>query len=400
MGNNPPRRRIAVAVGTVVGSFETPSAHPVGPQGLTGHYGAYGTAPYHAMGTMHGLPNAFPAQAKLVGQYPMVAQRTVYPPTWSSNPYGEESSVESYSLQSSGYLPGQSTMSGLYGSHDGSNDARNYGLGSRPSMNPSGIYLDQESAAAYSSAPSAYFTTPVTRQPTVTTESTSPFGMTSLQSALTGRQLPMPTANRMQGSSMTDGLTARMLLSTQSTGLSDPNAAANYNRAAMAWNQEGVAPNERQGSIDVMAQSSAKGSSISSSIPEASGMAYIPITSSPEHSPTTGPSLGYSSTASSMPAPLLSGRSSGPSSAMLTASSGSDTSNMYTYSANSSSRHDSTGASSPTDDTLVSGQRYAPIAQPQSQQPMSVETLGSESFENRSLTGHRASVSSLRGAAY
>ncbi|KAJ9657737.1 hypothetical protein H2201_008050, partial [Coniosporium apollinis] len=369
-------------VGLVVGSFETSSAHPVGPQGLTGHYGAYGTAPYHAMGTMHGLPNSYPAQAKLVGQYPMVAQRTVYPPTWSSNPYGEDSTVESYGLQSSGYLPGQSTMAGLYGGHDGSNDARNYGLGSRPATNPSGVYLDQESAAAYSSTPSAFYNTPVTRQPTVTTESASPFGMTSLQSALTGRQLPMPTANRMQGSSMTDGLTARMLLSTQGAGLSDPNAAANYTRVAMAWNQEGVASNERQGSIvdisngDVMAQSSSKSSSIPSSIPEANVMAYVPITSSPEHSPTTGPSLGYSSTASSMPAPLLSGRSSGPSSVMLTASSGSDTSNMYTYSANSSSRRDSTGASSPTDNTLVSGQRYAPIAQPQSQQPMSVETLG------------------------
>ena len=281
-------------------------------------------------------PRTFP-----INQHPMTSGKSIYPETWTSVPYTGDFPVESYE----GFSPLSMALS--------------------------------------------HSTLPV---------------------ALNDRQLPIPQSTRSQfTTTAVDQLHMRSLLSLQGINSTNINSNGTYTKAAMAWSNEGSAMEGRPSSITgsllgEIAASTPPKSYGSVTMPEGV-LGYIPVTatSNSEPSPTsTTPSFIYNTVSKPMLASIIGNGylnfqhhsfPHGSSSEGLLSRHGSS-SNLYSPT-DSSSKRNSLGEISPTEGTLVGGQRYAPLCQPQPQHASSADALRRDSFDQRSAPTHHSLASSL-----
>ncbi|OCK85877.1 hypothetical protein K432DRAFT_413028 [Lepidopterella palustris CBS 459.81] len=417
-GGGQPRRRIAVAcqfhrVGSGDAYAVINMAGPVG--GPLNNAIPVPNMNQNAMLPIYSANSPIYPRAYTNNHYPTLTTKTIYPQNWTSIPYTDDSPIENYGLGPA--LQTQDSLNSLYGTQE----SLRWNQGSHKTIgngNGTGIYLDQDTSPAYTANGLPYLTTPMSRQP-VCTEGFSPLSMTSLSSTLpvplNDRQLPIPHQSTISRSSanVVDQMHMRSLPSSQGTSTNGINSNGTYTKAAMAWANEGSATTARPSSItssssgEIVAPRPSKSYASATSSSEGV-LGYIAVTagSSPEPSPTsTAPSLTYSTPSSldSMPAPTLNGSFSAYRNSGISHASSSEAlltrhdscSNLYTFSADSSSKRNSLGDGSSTEGTLVSGQRYAPLRQPQHQHTASMEALRRNSFDQRAVPTHRSSVSSL-----
>ena len=185
-------------------------------------------------------------------------------------------------------------------------------------------------------------------------------------------------------------------------GLNNLNSHIRYTKAAMEWD---IHPSEWRHSFsaatgEIMGPPASR-SGISAATDNAV-LGYIPITGSPEPSPTTAPSLTYSSTATSTPAPasqhvsISHGLPAIATSDFPSLERSDSATALYTLSSAANSKRNSTDFSASDASTLVSGQHYAPLMQPQPQHMASFEGLRRPSMTAQhprssvENTGHKA----------
>ncbi|KAF2494177.1 hypothetical protein BU16DRAFT_66826 [Lophium mytilinum] len=347
-------------------------------------------------------------------QYPSVNTKTAYSQPWSSSPFTDDSPVESYGLTNSACLMGPGPMSSVYTAPESS--LRWSQMPHKSMPNGTGVYLDQDNpATTYAGNSLPYLTTPI--RPAVTTECFSPLNMTSLNStlpvALTDRQLPIPQqTTRSLPTALVDQIPTRLLPAAQGTTITTTvSSNGTYTKAAMPWSTEGGRASGRPSSIassssgDMTSPNPLKTYMSAVSAPEPGFGYHVAETNSPEPSPiSTAPSMSYSSTSSSdstMPATSLgSGYSLMRQQTLPVCSSGEmalsrqdSCPNLYTFGVEQSSKRNSLGEAAATEGTLVNGQRYSPLSQPQ--HATSMESLRRDSFEHGTNLSHRGSVSGL-----
>ncbi|OCL12789.1 hypothetical protein AOQ84DRAFT_226949 [Glonium stellatum] len=301
-------------------------------------------------------------------------------------------------------------MNTIYGAQDG---LRWNGFSQKATVNGNSLFLEQDATSSYAGSGLSYLASPGIRT-AVTTEGLSALSMTSLHSSLpvapNDRQLPMPQSTLSQSTTTAaDQLHMRSLPSSQGTNSSGINSNGTYTKAAMAWNNEGseteVGPSSITSSSSGEITASTPSKSYGSTTTTSDGvLGYIPhvATKSPEPSPTsTAPPIAYSAASESMPAPVIGSGYSNfrhhgipnvSSSEGLLSRHGSS-SNLYSFSTDSSSKRNSLGEASSTEGTLVNGQRYAPLCQPQPRHRTSVDALRRNSFDQRSGSINRSSAS-------
>ncbi|KAK4994273.1 hypothetical protein LTR66_005658 [Elasticomyces elasticus] len=415
-----PRRRIAVAVGIVVGESN----------GLTSNSATgYGVSVPHPLATQGYGERMYTEHARSPG--PELGSRAGYQPSYMPT-YGDNAPIESYSLSGAG-LPSSSFNSavGMPGAYDSSRMWHSAGLKSAP---VSGSFSDQGGSYSYGNYPSSYQNLPAYQEgppyqhsvnhrlANSSTESFSPLNLTALHSSLPSpmsRRLPNPlnTQLLMTSSSAPDVVEARSLPSAAPT----LHLSGIHTRSAMPWSAESLSSQSRNSSINSLASTAAlamplptsQSSASSSSILE-NGLGYVFQTSnSPDISPTTGPALSNSFSATNVPSSVASMNpppqrynAAGPSSLSsgtakeVPISRHSSSSNLYSFSADTMDRHQSFGGEpAGSDGVLGSGHRYVPLHQPQPQHAGGAEALRRDSLERRSVS-HRASEGSLNAKSY
>jgi len=339
--------------------------------------------------------------------------RHAYAPAYGLG-YGDDP-TDAYSQQSPPYmLPSQDPlgMSSVYGSQDA---LRAWNPITQSSKNPhSGLFLDQESPPLYGVSQLPYLSSSMSRHPAVTADASSFFpAMSSLVSSLpmagsTGdRTLPNPTVGRahMQQANLngiSHGSTGDALSLT-----SFPSSQALNYKSGVPWGPESVTSGGSQSSTSTLsgthtlmetsstrpstssAQESAFGYTISGSPPAELAAPSILYSSPGFPTSATNPRNHANSTASSFPS---------TSSKESLLQSHSSSSNLYSYSNESSSKRGSFGDAGPSDSTLVNGQQYKRLRQPQPQHAASPDALRQHSFEPRTQGGPRTSISSISNA--
>ncbi|KAI9682165.1 MAG: hypothetical protein M1817_000219 [Caeruleum heppii] len=348
-------------------------------------------------------------------QGPSSSQHSMLPPrqNYLHNLMGySDDGSDSYQAVSSQYtLPSNDSL----GSNYGLPDARAYPMGSRSSA--SGMFVEQDSPTYGSGAQMPYVGSS-SRTASVTTDGTSLWpSMTSLSSSLphmphsNDRVLPRP---QQSGGSVSG-----------SVGMTNDGTSLTYGSGQgssyRTWGSESgpTAGSERgsnHSSSTVMGAPASKGSLSS----QDAFLPYLSLSSSPDHSSSSTNSLSYSN--ASLPAPITPQGHSYPSSASsnsfpaansnetLLTSHGSS-GNLYAYTSDPSGgygkRHPSLGGEGSSgggggsgDGTLVSGQPYTRLRQPQpqAQHMASLEALqrrGSREHRGQQV-GHRSSAGSFR----
>ncbi|KAF2139845.1 uncharacterized protein K452DRAFT_299830 [Aplosporella prunicola CBS 121167] len=379
-------------------------------------------------GPVYNYPNAVASSPNLpltnsyhgsTGSYPPhdkgILMARAYQP-YSAVAYSDDSPIESYGYQTPAPLPANDVFGSFFGAPD---TLRQWNtMDQKPAPTSNGMCLDQANQGSYSSAQLPYLSTPVTRQPAVTTDSMAAFSMNSLQSSLMPamtsipssletRHLPVPTATRMPSQIQTE-LPLRTLASSGTPSGSGIGINGSYTKAAMVWNLDNNTQDGRQSSSnghssELMPAPSLKSST--SSMQDPNVVSYIPITTaSPDSSSSSGSGTVYtpaSNTYTPGSVPLdekfPSGVRTPPPTEPPTSSSAvredaqssllsrsDSSSNLYAYSAAGSSKRGagSSAEQAQTDGALVSGQRYAPLSQPQPQHNISIESLRRSSFED------------------
>ena len=311
-----------------------------------------------------------------------------------------EDYIEAYNMQSPQYLlPSQdSQVSGInYGAQDLS---RNWTPMAMSRISQNGSFLDQDIHSRFGPSSFPYLNSPTSA---VDTSLTFP-AMHSLATSLpvpADRILPTPTPKNVPGSSMNNGIQM----------LSDANSyasQANSHKASVPWGPESVTTGGSQSStattvsIDtssVIGVSRQKSSSPPPSSQETS-FGYIPIS----HSPPAISAITSSDYTSSNPPTAtrgIEGYGSSAHSALNGLSSDTmmpshnSSSNLYSYTVGSSTRRGSNADTTTSDGTLVSGQPYTRLRQPQPQHATSLDTLRRDSVDRGSRIAHRTSISSL-----
>ncbi|KAF2177678.1 hypothetical protein K469DRAFT_602568 [Zopfia rhizophila CBS 207.26] len=365
--------------------------------------------------------------------YPQANTKSLFPQTWTV-PYSEEASpVENYGPdQSAPYLSTQNDVANAYGQSYRWNQTDQKTL-----HNGHNAYLEHEAAITSSYTPSRlpYISTSNVR-PTVTTEGLSPLNMTALQSTLPialperplqrqiqipentvpPRHLPiLPPPPSQPIRNPVDEFQDRALRSSQVASGSSMNTNGAYAKAAMAWNVE-TAGSDAHGHTSVESASaeiatlpiSSKDYASATNVTEGV-LGYIPATASVTEEPapsTVTPLLNFSTSTllETIPAPATSANYSNFRNYALPTSSSAETlslltrqsssTNLYSFSTDSTSKRSSLGdASSKT--TLVSGQQYTPLCQPETQHTASLEALRPQPFESQRVPTHHASMSNL-----
>ncbi|KAF2093407.1 hypothetical protein NA57DRAFT_61524 [Rhizodiscina lignyota] len=293
---------------------------------------------------------------------------------------GQYYADEPYGVQTAPFITTQESFNGsLYGYHG---PMKPYATRSEPIPVSHTNRLYTESDLHFVPSQPTYINTAVPRNTITASESVSPFGMAQLQTSLAGayidRQLP-PVPSSGSRSSI-----------TAATAVSDPlmrsgrNAHIRYTTEAMEWNQNQSSEGRHSfsGPVSEVMGPPATRAAVSS-VTDNAVLGYIPITGSPDHSPTTAPSLSYSSTATSTPA-LKKGRISMHHGLPSTSSTehlerNDSATNLYTLSSTTNSKRNSIDISTTDGGSLVSGQHYTPLMQPQPQHMASFERLRTES---------------------
>lgn len=366
-------------------------------------------APSSWSGSMH-LSRAQTSNGSANLPWVSAPARPVYRPNFVAGNYSEDY-IEAYNTQSPHYmLPSQdSQVSGVnYGTQDLSRNWTPMAMTSRFSQN--GSFLDQDVHPRYGTSTFPYLNSPASAV-TADASSLSFPGMGSLATSLpvptsnADRILPTPTPKTVPVNSINNGL--QMLSDTNSYA-----SQGNSYKASVPWAAESVTTGGIQSTTattvavdnsSVIGASRHKSSSSPSSSQETS-FGYIPISHSPpaigaitasEYSSNGVPTAtrgvdGYGSSAHSV--------SSGLSGDTLIPSH-SSSSNLYSYTVGSNTRRGSNADTATSDGTLVSGQPYRRLRQPQpthttSFDTTSFDTLRRNSGERSSRIGHRTSVSS------
>ncbi|KAF1955400.1 hypothetical protein CC80DRAFT_94326 [Byssothecium circinans] len=288
--------------------------------------------------------------------------RTSYPQldTKWTVPYqtGEETSpVETYNLdQPNAYLPNPNTMlASVYGSYRWTQSTH-------------------EPGSVYSSQSVPYIQTNV--RDTTTSEALSPLNMTSLQSSLPSgahsrlmdplpqRQLPIPQPSPAQ-------TTRNIVDQIQDQRLRSTHAATSVSAGE-------------------------------------STVGYLPTIVNDPGTSSAGPPLNFGTTSllTAVPAAIPTTYSnfrnynlptSSSTEALSTMARQNSQANLYSFSPDNSSKRHSAGDASSNDNALVSGHRYMPLSQTESQphHQDSLESLRRDSYNNRTVPVHRASTSNL-----
>lgn len=308
-------------------------------------------------------------------------------------------------MQATPFITTQESFSGsIYGYHD---PMRSYAIKSDPiSIHSSNrVYSDGDNGIqfAHPSLP-PYVTTAVPRSTMAAVESVSPFGMTQLHSSLPGayvdRQLPPVPSGSGRSSIASASAQDQALMRSHShgTGLNNLNTHIRYTKEAMEWDNHATEGRHSFSGTTGEVMGPPASRSVVSTATDNAVLGYIPITGSPEPSPTTAPSLSYSSTATSTPAPashrvsLSHGLPSTIASDYPSLERSDSATALYTLSSAANPKRNSTDYSAADGSTLVSGQHYAPLMQPQPQHMASFEAL-----RTSSISGQRPS-SSYEGA--
>lgn len=331
--------------------------------------------------------------------------RSVYRANFGVN-YSDDY-IEPYNMQSPQYLlPSQdSQVSGLnYGTQDVSRNWTPMAMTNR--IPQTGSFLDQDVHSRYGAPTYPYMNSPASAG-TADASSLSFPAMTSLATSLpvpssnADRILPTPTPKNVPVSSTNNGL---QMLSDTNSYASQPNSY----KASMPWGPESVTTGGSQSSTatsvsvdpsSVIGASRHKSSSPPPSSQETS-FGYIPISHSPpgitaitasDYSSSSVPTAtrgieGYGSSAHSVLRDL-SGDPLMPSH--------NSSSNIYSYTVGSSTRRGSNADTATSDGTLVSGQPYTRLRQPQPHHTTSFDTLRRDSGERSSRITHRTSISSI-----
>lgn len=330
--------------------------------------------------------------------------RQVYRPSLGVN-YSEDY-IEPYNMQSPQYLlPSQdSQVSGVnYGTQDLSRNWTPLAMTSRISQN--GSFLDQDVHPRYGTSTFPYLNSSASAV-TADASSLSFPAMGSLATSLpvpssnADRILPTPTPKNVPVNSTNNGL--HMVSDTNSYA-----SQGNSYKASVPWAAESVTTGGTQNSTattvavdtnSVTGASRHKSPSPPSSSQETS-FGYIPISHSPpaisampasEYSSNSVPTAtrgidGYGSSAHS----VLNGLSGD-----TLIPSHNSSSNLYSYSVGSNTRRGSNADTATSDGTLVSGQPYTRLRQPQPTHTTSFDTLRRNSGERSSRITHRTSISS------
>jgi len=345
--------------------------------------------------------------------YSAPPSRQVYTPAYGLG-YGDDMS-DAYSQQSPPYmLPSQDTlgMNNVYGSQDALRTWNPISQSSK--ISHSGLFLDQDSPPSYGVSQLSYLSSSVPRQSVVTTDASSFFpAMTSLVSSLpmagsTGdRTLPNPTAGRAHMSqanmnSFSHGNTVEAI-PLNSYGSSQ---ALTYKSAA-PWGPETGTTGGSQSSTSTMSGTKmlmdTSSSKSSTANPQETAFGYISLSGTPPADLSASaivyntPRLPNSVTNPNHPSSAVSSLPRTSSKDSLLQSHGSS-SNLYSYSTDTTSKGGSFGDSATSDGTLVSGQQYTRLRQPQPQHTASPDALRRDSFESRSQVFPRTSIQSISNA--
>lgn len=383
-------------IGSSMGSYsmgQVPSLAPMTPGSFT--------ASSHYPRTTSGHSYAYSAQPS----------RHAYTPAYGLS-YGDDLS-DAYSQQSPPYmLPSQDTLgtSNVYGSQEA---LRTWNPISQSSKIPhSGLFLDQDSPPSYGLSQLSYLSSSVPRQSAVTTDASSFFpAMTSLVSSLPmagsngDRTLPNPAAGRahIQQASMNGYSQGNNAEAIPLNPYGSSQAFAYKSTAP--WGSESVTSGGSQSSASTMSGANVLMDSSKSSTTnqQETAFGYIALPGSPPadlSAPTmvyNTPRLSNSVTNPSHPSSAVSSLPRTSSRDSLLQSHGSS-SNLYSYSADTTSKRGSVGDSTTSDGTLVSGQQYTRLRQPQFHHTASPDAHRRDSFESRSRGLSRTSISSINNA--
>lgn len=343
--------------------------------------------------------------------YPAAGSRHAYASAYPLS-YGDET-ADAYTQQSPPYmLPSQDTLgvNGVYGSQEA---LRTWNPISQSSKVPNnGIFLEQESAPSYGVPQFPCPSSSLPRHAAVTSDASSFFpAMTSLVSSLpvtgpTGnRTLPDPAAARAQAQQASVNT---FIPGTNGEAVSQAAYASPQGttyKSNVPWGPETVTSGGSHASTTSLSGPNmlmdSTSSKLSASAGQETAFGYIPLTGSPPADIQTPPmqystpkisnpgaNTNYTSTSAVSSLPRTSSRDS------LLQSHGSS-SNLYSYSTESTSKRASFGDSTPSDGTLMSGQQYTRLRQHQSSQATSPDAYRRESFESRSHMAPRTSISSI-----
>ncbi|KAK5121181.1 hypothetical protein LTR85_005665 [Meristemomyces frigidus] len=430
MGTGSSRRRIAVAVGTIVpaggGPVEAyPQASSANGSSQTGGYATDNPAAPTWLGGHH-QPQSRPSLPTLHTRSSFLDGYDQY----------ENSPMDSYTYASA-TIPRQDSFASTYGSVE---NYRSWSTMGAPISAPvSTSYYEQQPAYSFGNLQAPSFPqSSNNRLPSVTADSFSALNMGSLHSSLPvqtaqERRLPAPyTVHYPQ----TPYQNTEQLPEIRPLGsFSEPRVHIDgiHSHTAMPWSSEGSSTGARTmsagnsmapitgipGPAMPQQQHHHHNNQQHAATPVAEpvlgyqfSVNNLPTSGSPEVSPTSGPSLeSFSSTASSsstasMPPPSANFRYAQALPAVntddrtITSSSSSRegmAASLYSFSTDNGERPATSGSDQATSSTVASGHSYVPLRQPQPQHATSVEALRRQtSFDQqRAATAHRMSVSNL-----
>lgn len=339
--------------------------------------------------------------------------RQVYAPAYGMG-YGDDLS-DAYSQQSPPYmLPSQDTlgMNNFYGSQDALRTWNPISQSSK--ISHSGLFLDQDSPPSYGVSQLSYLSSSVPRQSAVTTDASSFFpAMTSLVSSLpmagsTGdRTLPNPAAGRpyMQQGNM-NGFSHGNTVDAIPLNSYGSSQGLTYKSTA-PWGPETVTTAGSQSSTSTMSGTNmlmdTSSSKSSTANPQETAFGYIALSGTPP-ADLSAPAIVYNTprlpnsvTNPNHPSSVMSSLPRTSSKDSLLQSHGSS-SNLYSYSNDTTPKRGSFGNSATSDGTLVSGQQYTRLRHPKPQHTASSNAHRRDSFESRSQVLPRTSISSISNA--
>ncbi|KAI9849991.1 MAG: hypothetical protein M1838_006217 [Thelocarpon superellum] len=339
----------------------------------------------------------------------MVSSKTLYPSPFPLG-YNDDGGDNYASVPQNYILPSNDAHAmnahGVYSSHG---STRGWTPISHGTRGPGGPLFVEQSSPAFSNAHLPYLTSTVARTPSLATDGSYFPTMSALSSSLptassaADRLLPKPQQSTLNGSG--PGVNGESLGG-------NPNGSGphlSFKNAPQSWTSDG-AP-------FAALPASARGTTVSTSVMVTAPLAraasasfsdssqiFLPVSTSPVVGTASLPSLSYSSSASSTLTPPSNyphclGSTFPPTTcneALLPSHNSS--SNLYSFGSESGYRRTSQGESTASNDgTLVSGQQYTRLRQPQPPYPTSLDVLHRRSSaDSRAPAAHRSSVGSYR----
>lgn len=336
---------------------------------------------------------------------------TMGQPMFSRNPYCyEDDSSALYNVPSPAFMLPSADSNGLPGFCGSPGSPKVWNtvahvsaahINGLPNGLPNGLYTDRDHSITLGTSSYPYLAPPL---PQVSTSTDIPSlfpAMNSLTSNLSGgdRTLPNPATGRSQTFGNTSGAASSQSENSPCMSFA-PGPLLGYKPSGQ-WVPDGISPNSSQGSIRTMS-SNAMSANITgegkpaSSTPQDMGFGYIPISGSP-------PPGSMNSTAPYTDAEAAEGYHSSTEPGQYcrddVLSSDNCSSEVYGYSTERSGRRPATDFSAPSG-TLINGQQYTRVRQPQPLGPSSfniLRTAGTPDF--RPENSHLPSVTTIGNTA-